>query len=345
MIPAKDSPLFPVWEKANAAGLKFYDCQPCWLDGCNYAQDGGGCKPGVTLNFQLANNMRLGATAYFHTTSFRSSSQIFSAIESMRQSAARVGSSIIGLPLKMVLSPFRTNHNGQAATQYGVSLELRAEDMKALRARFEESAWVPRLQTARRVEELEMVPQLAAPAIAAEFYPEGVYITADFEEESTEEPETQGVGSGQAARATAAKTQDLAQEIGKRQRAPKAETIAPMPEPTPEPVSVTATPAGIQGQPDSRHNPWPDNTRKEFSQYIEPAQYKIILMQHTGKGDESGVTRENYKDLWKALQPFKDATAILLKQREDQGKADLAKRAFGGGEPVPEEPPPSDRLF
>ena len=86
MIPVKDSPLFPIWEKANTAGLKFYDCQPCWLDGCQYAQDGGGCKPGVTLNFQLANNMRLGATAYFHTTSFRSSSQIFSAIESMRQS-------------------------------------------------------------------------------------------------------------------------------------------------------------------------------------------------------------------------------------------------------------------
>src|SRR5262249_17861817 len=134
--------------------------------------------PGATLNFQLANNMRLGATAYFHTTSIRSTWQIFSALESIKMAAARVGSSVVGMPLKMVLAPFRSNHNGIAAIQYGVSIELRAEDMKQLGGKFNEFAWTPAaLGPAHRLieatpEEVVIDPVISAPAMAAEFYPE-----------------------------------------------------------------------------------------------------------------------------------------------------------------------------
>ena len=142
-----------------------------------------------------------------------------------------MGSSIIGLPLKMVLSPFRTNHNGQAATQYGVSLELRAEDMKALRARFEQNAWVPSAITARHVEEIEMVPQLSAPSIAAEFYPEAVDITADYDEEDS--GEATDAGSVQAAKATQATTQELAGKLAEKRERKSKEPPVIAAEPTP----------------------------------------------------------------------------------------------------------------
>ena len=164
----------PGWSEAKVSRLKMFPVSPCWTDGCQYAADGGGCKPGVTLNFQLANSMRIGATAYFHTTSIRSASQIFSSLETIRIMAGRVGASLVGLPLKMVLAPFRSNHKGQSATQYAVSLELRAEDMASLRMRLADAVWVPQQIAAgalREYAEPEPMPELSAPSMAAEFYP------------------------------------------------------------------------------------------------------------------------------------------------------------------------------
>lgn len=185
---------FPHWADAKSAGDKFWplgpsaadekgNYVPCWTEGCEYAKESvvngrpqpAMCKPGVTLNFQLANDMRLGATAYFHTTSIRSSWQIFSGLQVISNMAKALGAPIVGLPLRMVLTPFRSNHNGQAATQYGVSLELRASDMKTLRARIQESAWTPRQIAAPKTEEVEPVEILteaSAPAVSAEWYPE-----------------------------------------------------------------------------------------------------------------------------------------------------------------------------
>lgn len=216
--------VWPGLAEAKAAGQKYIAIQPCWTDGCPYALEGGGCKPGTTLNFQLANNMRIGATAYFHTTSYRSIVQLHSAIEGIRAVADRAGSSLVGLPLKLVLAPFRSNHKGIGATQYAVSLELRAEDMKALRSRLEESAWRPKLiaapvQTVIE-DELPEVPTIAmAPAMAAEFYDE--VIDGDDEEPGQD-------ASGGAAEATESKTEVLAKKLAeKRESTPKPEATAP----------------------------------------------------------------------------------------------------------------------
>ncbi len=65
-----------------------------------------------------------------HTTGYRSISQIFSSLYRLK---TLTGDRLAGIPLKMVLRPYRTNHNGQAATQYGISLEFRAEDVESLR--------------------------------------------------------------------------------------------------------------------------------------------------------------------------------------------------------------------
>lgn len=205
---------WPGLAEAKASGQKYIAIQPCWTDGCPYAEEGGGCKPGTTLNFQLANNMRIGATAYFHTTSYRSVVQIHSAMESIRMVAERAGSSIVGLPLKLVLIPFRSNHNGIGATQYGVSLELRAEDMATLRKRLAESAWTPKQLVAPpqfvSEEPITVPTEVAAPAMAAEFYPE--IMDGDDDGESVD-------ASGGAAAATDSKTAALAEKLAAKRTA------------------------------------------------------------------------------------------------------------------------------
>lgn len=198
MPPPGDSSAFPIFKAAKDAGEKFYDLDVCWTNGCPYA--GTSCKPGVTLNFQLANAMRIGATAYFHTTSIRSATQIFSSLETIRMMVQRVGASLVGLPLKMVLSPFKTNHDNKPATQYGVSLELRAEDMKALRARLSDAMWTPQQISAGAMvvdDGQVMLGEASATSMVDEFYPE-------FEEEP-EAPSTAETATTSATEALAAK--------------------------------------------------------------------------------------------------------------------------------------------
>lgn len=204
------------WQEAKDKGEKYFSITQCFTNGCPYALDGKGCKPGATLNFQLANSMRMGATAYFHTTSIRSTYQIFSALETIKTMAERAGASIIGLPLKMVLAPFRSNHNGIAATQYGVSLELRASDMATLRRKLAESNWSPKPLSGapKMLDAVEELDNTSAPGIVAEFY-EG---EVEFEEESVV------TDNSQAATATASKTDELAAKLA----AKRAESVAPI---------------------------------------------------------------------------------------------------------------------
>lgn len=125
---------------AMAAGEKTFPIiDGCWMKGCEYSKEKDGkpslCKPGADLKFQLARKLKVGGTAYFHTTGFRSISQLYSALWRFRALTGGGDQSrgyLAGIPFKMVLRPYKTNHNGQAATQYGVSLEFRAETVEAL---------------------------------------------------------------------------------------------------------------------------------------------------------------------------------------------------------------------
>lgn len=343
MVTKENSPLFPLWKAAKDSGQKFYDCKPCWLDGCEYAQDGGGCKPGMTISFQLANNMRLGATAYFHTTGFRSSSQIFSAIESVRHSATRMGSSIVGLPLKMVLAPFRTNHNGQAATQYGVSLELRAEDMAALRARFQESAWVPHQIQAQRTVEMEMAPQLSAPWVAAEFYPEAADITLDFEEETGGDVEV-GQGSQQAKAATEQKTEQLREDIARRRAAETPAETAPAPAetspgtlyrsssprmPMEPPPAVTLPGTARPPMPSTENIKAREDIQREFLPVLGGTRFRAILKRVTGVESTEGVVKGNVVAVFNAM------TEGVGQMRQEKKDAGVVAGVVAGGDRAP----------
>lgn len=132
-------------ELAKAGGHRYFPITGgCSLKGCPFAvesTDGRGrpappaCKPHADLKFQLAKNLRLGGTAYFTTTGRRSISQLFSSLYRFRKVTGGGDPErgfLAGIPFQMVLKPFRTNHNGQAGTAFGVSLEFRSSSVEDL---------------------------------------------------------------------------------------------------------------------------------------------------------------------------------------------------------------------
>ena len=176
----------------------------CFMRGCSFGAEKK-CKPGGDLKFQLANNIRVGGTAYFHTTGYRSIGQIFSAIERIR---ILTRGRLVGLPLKMTLRGYRvTPQGGKTTTQYGVSLELRAEDMEKLRGLLMQNLWESPAAIGPAAKLIEEAPAslgstISAQAMSDEFYPEA---DADEGEPEPERPPM--------AQATDAKTDELATKL------------------------------------------------------------------------------------------------------------------------------------
>ena len=180
------------WLAAKAAGEKTFPVvNGCWTRGCPFSKEVGNkpspCKPSLDLKFQLARNIRVGGTAFFHTSGYKSIVQVFSAVERIKQ---LTGGKIAGIPLKMTLRSHKTNHNGQAAIQQNVSLEFRSiEEMDSVRKTLIEQAWKFRdaagLESPRQTRMLEAPEDLpssdsdfggqshmSAQAMADEFYPD-----------------------------------------------------------------------------------------------------------------------------------------------------------------------------
>lgn len=128
-------------DEAIARGEKYFPISDeCRMDGCRYSKPDGdkapACKPHGRLVFQLVRSPRLGGTAYFDTTGFRSVSQIFSSLHIFRELTGQGDPDqgfVSGIPFKMCLRPYKVNFNGRPGTQYGVSLEYRADNAMALK--------------------------------------------------------------------------------------------------------------------------------------------------------------------------------------------------------------------
>jgi hypothetical protein len=116
-------------EAALAAGSKYFELERrCFLYNCPYSKTPDpnkppACKQHGRLLFQLISSPVLGGSAVFDTTGYRSIRQLFSCIETFK---GFTGGYVAGIPLVMVLRPYKVTHNGQGGTQYGVSLEFRA---------------------------------------------------------------------------------------------------------------------------------------------------------------------------------------------------------------------------
>lgn len=121
-------------EQAKQEGEKFFPIlDGCYSRGCPYPRgEKPECKPHGRLSFQLSKiAIAFGGTCTFDTTGFRSISQMFSCIREIKSITGRGDADagfVTGIPLMFVLRPYKTSHDGKPATQYGVSLEFRAND-------------------------------------------------------------------------------------------------------------------------------------------------------------------------------------------------------------------------
>lgn len=206
--------------EAQKSGEKYFPILTgCRRGGCKYWENST-CKANQTLNLQLENAMRIGSTPYFTTTSEKSAAQISSAIASLHEKAGKnkeTGSpnSIVGIGLKMILSPWRSNKNGQPGQQYSVHLELRDEEnrgISGLRRKLLEDNWEPLEATKLLADpsiqdaEFQDVP-MSAQAMHDEFYPESDDDSEDAPPATTNAPATQA--------ASAAKVTEIGEALAK----------------------------------------------------------------------------------------------------------------------------------
>lgn len=124
--------------QAKSAGDKFFIIdQGCWTMGCKYAKsliDQKGnekrqCTPHMDLVFQAVKSVRLGNTAYYHTTGVASISNIFSSLNDIQ---AITGGRLVGIPMLLTVKQFKTNHNGKAGSAYMVLVEPTMEAARKL---------------------------------------------------------------------------------------------------------------------------------------------------------------------------------------------------------------------
>jgi hypothetical protein len=196
-------------EQAAAEGHKFFPIvEGCFMRDCRYTH-APACKPHGRLAFQLINDIRLGAQAQFDTTSFRTISQLFSSLLVLRTFTGGGNPErgfLMGIPLRLLVRPWKTNHKGQPGKAYAVSLEFRSESIEGLRKKLLEygaefkRVMEPAKQLGAPVTE-EGLPEdpddaREAAAVTAEFYPE---VEIEPGEEPTPEgsvgAEEDGVGS------------------------------------------------------------------------------------------------------------------------------------------------------
>ncbi len=123
---------------AAEKGEQWFTVEKCCVDGCPLSKATAGkdnkeyppkCKPHGRLHFQLVNQPRFGGTVTYDTTGYRSISQLYSCIQQIKSVTGRGNAAngfIAGIPLKLILRPYKLLHNGIQGVQFGVSLEFRA---------------------------------------------------------------------------------------------------------------------------------------------------------------------------------------------------------------------------
>ena len=243
---------------AKEAGLKMFplaDC--CWTRGCPYSKPEmkgskeypSPCKPSGDLKFQLARNLRIGGTVYYHTTGFRTISQLFSSITRIRDLAWSLDVRLAGIPLVLKLTPFKTVHNGQSAIQQAVSVEFRADTVEKLRKKMIEQAFTVRASLAPAPKQIEApAPESAGEGEEDEPTPIAAAIAAEFYSEATEDEPGQTPSD-----AVKEKTDNGTKELKERLRAAQPGPVA-VEKPTAEAVVQSKPEVGKPevGKPDER---------------------------------------------------------------------------------------------
>ena len=212
---------------AQKEGKRHYTVTHCRLGGCPYSIAPEGkpapCKPHGRLQFQLIKNIRLGGVAQFDTTSIRSVSQLFSCVHQFMSFTGNGDPErgfLAGIPLKMVLRPFKVAPQGQpAGTAYSVSLEFRAESVEALKSRIVEAGSQFRQVMLSNPKESAPAPQhrmieSGAPPISQATAMEAAAMVGEFYDEEAGGEESKPVSdSAQVANATETRASALADRL------------------------------------------------------------------------------------------------------------------------------------
>lgn len=219
--------LDPTKQAISFDGRTFPIINGCAACGCPYRKETmkgtkvypAACKPHARLAFQLVNDIRLGGKAEFNTTSFRSINNLYSCIMALKRFTGGGDPNcgfIAGIPLRMLLRPFKTSHKGPdgkltSGKAYCVSLEFRSQGLEGIRkkilaygAEFRSvmTGELPEAKPVKQIEAPEEEPELTEVEQAAIFAAE--FQDAPDEEVGDEEP-TQETGSVEAAAAVAEK--------------------------------------------------------------------------------------------------------------------------------------------
>jgi hypothetical protein len=123
------------------------------------------------------------APAKFDTTGYRSIAQLSSCLQQIRSITGRGDADLgtaAGIPLKLVLRPYRAQHQGQSSIQNGVSLEFRATDVVEL-------AQMLNHHTQEFRQAVHLLPA-AAGAVVSTPDPENGEDAPDPDQAATEEP-------------------------------------------------------------------------------------------------------------------------------------------------------------
>ena len=272
----------------------------CWTKGCEYA--GKDCKVGSTLSFQLARSVRIGGTAFFHTTGFRSTRDIFSSLEEIKTLVMMVtGRSIVGIPMSLKLRPYITKpEGGKASTQYAVRVEMDSVEISKLqKTLLAQSMQAQTLQIASNpleaTEAEEVDLPMSAQAMAGEFYPEA----------EDETPAAQAsAAQASVAEVKTAEKQASAGERLKNRKAVEQQVAAA--------VEQAAAPAvEAETKPPSIKLPWDDR-----------AGMNAILMDHREKlGDEVFTATVKSLGIMIGTLRFDDPKALALHEKLTAGGA------------------------
>jgi len=217
-----DGKTFPIVNGCAACGCEYRN--PTMKGNKEYP---AACKPHARLAFQLVNDIRLGGKAVFDTTSFRSINNLYSSILALKRFTGGGDPEcgfIAGIPLRMILRPFKTAHKTASGTMqsgkaYCVSLEFRAQGIEGIRKkilaygsefRAVMTAELPEAPPVRQIaasvpegEEPEQTEVEQAAAFTAEFQPGEIPLDAEDDEGDIET--SQATGSVEAAQAVAAR--------------------------------------------------------------------------------------------------------------------------------------------
>jgi hypothetical protein len=115
---------------------------PCANNGCKDF-DKGDCKPSGDLSFMLADFPSLGSICRWHTSSYQSIQQVYSALQDLRRIT---GGRLMGVAAKLFIheekNVFEQGGVTKVGTKFVVGLELRAQDLAGLQSKMLETAKV-----------------------------------------------------------------------------------------------------------------------------------------------------------------------------------------------------------